>query len=300
MSRLDPVSLKLFVRVIETGTIAAAAESAHISSTAVSKRLSEMEAALQTPLLSRTNKGVEPTAAGLALLGLARGALHELDQVWVQMESFSTGVRGLVRMCASMSAITQFLAEPIRSFVAQHPQVQLQLEEKTSPLVAKAVAENAADIGIYLPVVHGPGLQVFPYRSDRLVVITPKGHPLALRKRVSIKDVLEFDLVGLHTGSAINIELSRAAQNMQRRLNLRIQVTSFDALSTMVSTGLGIGVMPEDVAKRHAKTVRLHIVPLSDESARRGFLLGVRSMEALPSAARLMVEHLLGSSSNRP
>lgn len=293
MNHLDPISLKLFLRVVETGTIAAAAESAHISATAVSKRLSEMEATLQTPLVSRTNKGVEPTAAGVALLKLARGALHELDQVRVQMESFSTGVRGLVRMCASMSAITQFLAEPLQSFVELHPQVQLQLEEKTSPLVAKAVADNAADIGIYLPVMQLPGLEVFPFRSDRLVVITPKGHPLARRKRVALKDLLEFDLVGLHSSSAINTELNRTAQNMHRMLNLRIQVTSFDALSTMVSTGLGLGVMPADVAERHAKTIPLCIVALSDESANRGFLLGVRSMEALPSAAQLMVKHLL-------
>lgn len=299
MSRLDPVSLKLFVRVVETGTIAAAAEDAHISSTAVSKRLSELEADLQTPLLSRTNKGVEPTVAGLALLRLARGALHELDQVWMQMEHFSTGVRGLVRICASMSAITQFLAEPIHSFAATHPGVQVQLEEKTSPLVAKAVAENSADIGIYLPVTKGPDLEVFAYRSDQLVVIAPKGHPLARRRKVSFKDLLEFELVGLHTSSAINIELSRAAQDMQRSLNVRIQVTSFDALTTMVSTGLGIGVMPVEVAKRHAKTTPLHIVPLADAAAKRDFVLGVRSLETLPSAARLMADHLLGIRNTR-
>ena len=293
MSRLDPTSLELFVRVVESGKISAAAESAHISSAAVSKRLSEMEVALRTPLFTRTNKGVEPTAAGLALLKLARGVLHELDQIWMQMASFSTGTRGLVRICASMSAITQFLAEPLKSFVAQHPDVQLQLEEKTSPLVAKTVAENAADIGIFLPVVQGRTLEEFPFRHDRLVAITPKGHPLARRKRVAFKDLLEFELVGLHTSSAINVELSRIAQSVQRPLQLRFQVTSLDALTTMVSAGLGVGVMPSEVAKRHARTVPLQILPISDESARRHFLLGVRSMESLPEAARLMVKHLL-------
>ena len=300
MTLLDPISLKFFVRVIETGTIAAAAESEHISATAVSKRLSDMEDALQTPLLLRTNKGIEPTSAGLALVQLARGALHELEQVGIQMESFSSGVRGLVRVCASMSAITQFLAAPIQAFAADNPKVQLRLEEKTSPLVAKAVAENAADIGIYLPVVHGPGLEVIPFKSDRLVAIAATNHPIAKRKKVAFHDLLDFDLVGLHTGSAINIELNRTAQNMQRSLRTRIQVTSFDALSTMVSTGLGIGVMPEAVAKRHAKTIPLQIIPLSDESAQRHFLLGVRSLEALPAAAKLMVDYLRGLEPKRP
>ena len=63
MPRLDPASLKLFVRVVEEGTVAAAASCEHIAAAAVSKRLSEIESALRTPLLLRTNKGVEPTAA---------------------------------------------------------------------------------------------------------------------------------------------------------------------------------------------------------------------------------------------
>lgn len=293
MSRLDPVSLRLFIRVAETGTIAAAAGAEHVSSTAVSKRLSELEAVLRTPLLTRTNKGVEPTAAGVALLRLARGALHELDQVWSEMENFSSGVRGVIRVCASMSAITQFLAQPLKSFITKHPEVQLQLEEKTSSLVARSVAENAADVGVYLPIVLGPDLEVFPYRSDRLVAIVPKDHPLARRKQVAMYELLVFDIVGLHTGSAINIELARVAQIAQRPLNLRIQVTSLDALSVMVSTGLGVGVMPEWVAYRQAKTTPLKIITITDPGATRQFRIGVRRLDALPPAARLLVDHLL-------
>lgn len=293
MSRLDPVSLRLFVKVVETGTIAAAAQAEHVSSTAVSKRLSELESVLQTPLLSRTNKGVEPTSAGVALLRLARGALHELDQIWSEMENFSSGVRGIVRVCASMSAITQFLAEPLKTFIDKYPEVELQLEEKTSSLVAKAVAENAADVGVYLPIVQEPELEVFPYRSDRLVAIVPKGHSLARRKSIALRELLGFDIVGLHTGSAINFELARVAQSVQKPLNLRIQVTSLDALSVMVSTGLGVGVMPEWVARRQAKTTPLQIIELTDESAHRHFRVGVRRVDALPTATRLLLDHLL-------
>ena len=63
MLRLDPTSLKLFVRMVEEGAIAAAADREHIAAAAISKRLSEIESLLRTPLLMRTNQGVEPTAA---------------------------------------------------------------------------------------------------------------------------------------------------------------------------------------------------------------------------------------------
>src|SRR5690349_6042697 len=83
--RLDPTSLRLFVRIVEEGTIARAAEREHIAAAAVSKRMSELEDTLRTPLLIRTNKGVEATAAGRVLLRLARSVLHQLDQIYAEM-----------------------------------------------------------------------------------------------------------------------------------------------------------------------------------------------------------------------
>jgi DNA-binding transcriptional LysR family regulator len=292
MSRLDPTSLKLFVRVVEEGTIAAAAGREHIAAAAVSKRLSEIESALGTPLLKRTNKGVEPTAAGLALLALARRALHELDQIPVQMRSYTSGVRGLVRICASMSAITQFLPADIKSFLTAHPDVQVQLEETISDVVTKAVAEHSADIGVFTAAPHGQQLKTFPYHSDRLVLCTPSDHPLAARTELSFIEALDHDIVGLHTGSAINLQLGWAASLAERPFSLRIQVTSFDALCMMISCGLGIGVLPEAVARRNAATLDLRLVPLTDSWAHREFRICVRSSEALPVATRLLTKHL--------
>ena len=94
--KLDPTSLKLFVSVVEEKTIAAAADREHIAAAAVSKRMTELESTLRTKLLTRTNKGVEPTAAGTALLGLARQALRELDEVFFQMQDYARGTRGQI------------------------------------------------------------------------------------------------------------------------------------------------------------------------------------------------------------
>lgn len=98
---LDPTSLRLFVAVVEEQSIAKAAEREHIAAAAISKRISELEDALRTELLTRTNKGVEPTAAGIALLRLARHALHVLKDVHAQMLDFATGTRGQIRIYAN-------------------------------------------------------------------------------------------------------------------------------------------------------------------------------------------------------
>ncbi len=290
--KLDPTSLKLFVCVVEEGTIAAAAERSHIAAAAVSKRISELEAALRTQLLMRTNKGVEPTAAGTALLSLARRALHELDEVFFQMQDYAGGTRGQVRLFANISAITQFLPREIEAFVGKHPHVEVQLEERISTLVTKAVAENAADIGIVTMLPTEQSLETFPYHSDHLTLITPKEHPLARRRSVSFGDTLEFHYVGLHTGSAINLQLTKAAAELNQRLKLRIQVTGYDALCFMVEAGLGVAVLPEAIAKRYAKTIRIRAVRLDEPWAQRELRICVRAYGALPVAARLLVDHL--------
>ncbi|MFD0669203.1 LysR family transcriptional regulator [Ramlibacter sp. MAHUQ-53] len=292
MQRLDPVSLKLFVRVIEAGTIAAAADSEHIAAAAVSKRLAEIEAHLGTQLLVRTNKGVEPTAAGLALQALARRALHELDQIPVQMQGYASGVRGLVRVCASMSAITQFLPADIRSFRDQYPGVQVQLEERTSTRVTRLVADNAADLGIYNSAPHDPALATLPYHRDRLVVCAPRPHPLAARASVRFEDIAAEEIIGMHTGSAIGGLLSRAAGAIERPLRMRMQVTSFDALCMMVHNRLGVGVLPDTVARRNAVTLDIAVVPLEDAWARREFTIAMRQDESTLLAARLLASHL--------
>ena len=292
MLRLNPTSLKLFVRVVEEGTIAGAAESEHIAAAAVSKRLSEIEATLGVALLMRTNKGVEPTAAGSALLTLARRALHELEQIPVQMQSYASGVSGVVRVSASMSAITQFLPADIKSFLTAYPGVQLHLEEKLSSAAAKAVAENSADIGIFTDTPHGAQVETFQYHTDRLVLCVPKGHRFAAKTELSFAQTLDEDIVGMHSGSAIGLQLSRAASLAQRMFNLRIQVTSFDALCMMISCGLGIGVLPKAVARRNAAKLDIALVNLSDAWAHREFKICVRASETLPVAVRLLVEHL--------
>ncbi|UTW09346.1 LysR family transcriptional regulator [Pseudomonas benzenivorans] len=288
----DPTSLKLFVRVVEEGTIAAAAEKEFIAAAAVSRRISELESTLNTQLLLRTNKGVEPTAAGVALLNLARRALHELEAVYVQMQDYASGVRGHIRVFANISAITQFLPRELKDFLAEHPQVEIHLEEKISTAVTRAVADNAADIGIYTPGSHPPGVEVFGYHPDTLAVIVAEDHPLSARPRLTLDEMLDYDFVGLHAGSAINTLIQGVASERERAVQLRMQVTGYDVLCLMVEAGHGIGVLPEAVARLHAPALKLRIIPLDETWARRELKICVRRYDALPVAARLLVDHL--------
>ena len=290
--KLDPVSLKLFVAVMEEGSIADAAQREYLATSAVSKRISELEAALNVSLISRSNRGIAPTAAGYALVGMARGVLQDLDEIALQMRSYAAGTRGHVRIFANISAITQFLPNEIESFLAVHPQVEVRLEERISSAIVKAVAENTADVGLITVGDYGQEVEYLPYHQDNLMVVVPSGHALAKKRTIRFEEALQYEFVGAHTGSAINNALGRAASEAGMPLRMRIQVTSYDALCLMVAAGLGIGVLPRQSASLYLKALKLRGITLAEPWAKRELAICVRAYASLPVAARLLVDHL--------
>ena len=290
--KLDPVSLRLFVAVMEEGTIAAAAQREHLAPAAVSKRISELEAALDTVLFVRSNKGTQSTAAAHTLLGLARNVLHGLDDIAEQMAGFGAGLRGHVRVFANISAITQFLPDDLRSFMEAAPMVQVHLQERISTSIARAVADSTADIGILNAGEYGEALKFLPYRQDELVLIVPRSHALARRRRLHLREALAHEFVGAHPGSVMNDLLHRAASEAGLPLRLRIQVSGYDAMALMVAAGMGVGVLPRLSARLYLSSLGIRAVALDDPWATRQLVLAVRDLEALSPAARTLVKHL--------
>jgi DNA-binding transcriptional LysR family regulator len=290
--RIDPKTLKLFTSVVEFGTIAAAARHEHIASSALSKRISDLERTIGVPLVSRGNTGVTATPAGLRLFNLSRRVLNDFDGVFEQMREYASGTRGLVRIFANISAITQFLPYELQSFLAVHPGVQLHLEDETSSAIIQAIADNAADVGILVSGDASDDLEYFPYRQDELALIAPVAHPVASRKAVRFSETLDFDYVGLHTTSNTNVQLLNAASATRRSLKTPVRVRSYDALCLMVEAGLGLGVLPRTIAESYARALRLKVLKLNEPWASRTLAVCVRSYAALPEAARLFVDQL--------
>lgn len=292
--RIDLTSLQLFVAVCELGSIGRAAEREFIAASAVSKRLSDLEATLETPLLYRHTRGVKLTPAGESLLHHARSVLFSLEKMQAELSEYADGVRGHVRIHANISAIVQFLPEDLGSFSEEHPQVKIDLEEHLSTEVLRAVQEGAADLGICnVATPAGHELQTLPYRHDELVVIVPRGHALARRRKaVAFEDTLDFDHVGLHTNSSIYIAMREAAAAAGRTIRLRIHVTGLDAMCRMIHNRLGIGVMPRRAFTLMHGVGDLDCVALDDAWARRDIRLVARDFSTLPLTARLLVDHL--------
>ena len=290
--RFDLTTLNLVLAIADTRSITRGAEREALALAAASKRLSDLEARLGVALFERRARGVEPTEAGRALVRHVRSLNMQLHALQSEVVEFAHGIKGHLRIVASAGAISECLPPDLAAFLQAHPQIRISLEDQTSAEVQAAVAEGRADVGIFVPPLLDNRLRTHLYRTASLAAIVPVGHVLARRKAVRFEALLDHDIVGLHHGAAAH-ELMRAeAEGQGRPLKARLQVRGFDAIAQLVEAGLGVAVMPAEVAARLAQVFQLKVLCLDETWAQRRYLLAVREQEVLPTVVQRFVDAL--------
>jgi DNA-binding transcriptional LysR family regulator len=290
--QIDLTDLRLFLHIVDAASITRGAERVHLALPSASARVRNIERALGIALLDRQPRGVRPTAAGQALAHHARVVLQQMAQLHADLGEYAHGLKGHVRLLANTAAITEFLPEALAGYLAANPRIDIDLEERLSYEIVRAIAEGLADIGIVADTVDLGALETRPFRPDRLVLVVPRGHRLASRARVAFREVIDQPFVGLSADSALQDYLGEHAARAGRRLTLRVRLRSFEAMCRMVERGVGLAVMPETAVRRSRRAMAIRAIPLTDAWALRNLLLCVRNLEALPAHARRLVDHL--------
>jgi DNA-binding transcriptional LysR family regulator len=294
--RFDLIDLRLYARVVEGGSITAGAESMRMALAAASSRLLAMEDSLGSPLLVRANRGVQPTAAGHALLLHARTLLQQLERLKADLGQLGGAVHSQVQLWCNTVAMHEYIPDLLGGYLVEHPHINVALQERPGPEVVRAISEGAADIGIVREGTDVFELQTHAFRPDRLVLVTPPGHALAAAAEcgpVALGQADGCDVVGLQRGIALqDIWDSHVAQR-GRRLNYRVRVGSFDAQCRLVARGAGVAVMPSTSARRHARRLDIRIVELADAFTDSALRLCVRDRAALAPHVQTLVDELL-------
>jgi len=288
----DLSDLRLFAAIADEGNLTRGAARVHTSVSAASTRVKHLEERLGVKLLHRTSHGVTLSAAGEAFAHQARLVMNQIEHLNSDLGEYARGLKGQLRLFANTTAVTEFLPQVLGRFLATHPDVNIDLKEHLSSEIVRAVRDGQADVGIVASTAGTQGLEVRPYREDRLVVVVPQNHRLADSAGVLFADTLAYDHVGLHEGSAIHAFLQEMAGDLNRRMKLRIQVGNFEASCRMVESGVGVSVMPASAALRYRKYVSVRVLPLQDVWSRRSLQICARKFDRLPKFARQLVELL--------
>ena len=289
MAPFDSVTARLILLLAETGSIGRAAEREGIASSAVSRRVSDLEARLGVVLFDRSAHGVRLTKAGEAYAEGCRTVLRSIADLDAIMDDFGSGQRGSLRLACTSSALTGRLPELLAQFAARHGGIEIAISEMGAAKALLALDEGQADIAIVSDNYDFARFEIRPFEDERVWVLAPPDHPLAARieprKALPFEATLPHAIVGIHHAGSLDRLLTEAARKSGRVLEEALRVESFPALVRMVEAGFGIGFLRSTSLHLLAGT-DLVCAPLSDPWALRQLLLARRKSSPLSAGMK--------------
>ncbi len=289
----DLTSARLFIAVVEEGSIAAAARRENTAASAVSKRMADLEARFGRPLLRRHPSGVEATAAGTVFLRHARDILRQAAELEAAMRALGTQVEGHIRLSASETSLVGILPDSLGRFLATNPGITIALDEGLNRDVLQALEAGEADLGVLAAEVLPPGLWSHPCFRDQLVAVMRPDHPLAAYPGVTFAELFDHEVIGQDPRGALGALLRHHAARLGRRFRSRVSADGYDVVCRLAQQGLGIGIVAEGSAVFFAPGMGLARVAILDEWARRAHrVCGLRPEAGLSRPARLLLDHL--------
>jgi DNA-binding transcriptional LysR family regulator len=232
------------------------------------------------------------TAAGESLLEHARTIIHNVDAMRGDLAAYASGVRARVHLLANTSGLAEHLPKALAVFLREHPDINVDVEERESTDIAAAIATGAADLGFAAEHALPDNLERFLFSEDRLMLVAARRGEFAGRRQIDFQELAKRDFVGLTNSTALQVHISKHAARLGVRLRFRARLRDFDAICQMVAAGVGIAVVPEAAAKRCAQSMPIATIKIRDSWANRKLAICARTFNTLPRPAKQLVEHL--------
>ncbi len=232
---MDLVLIRSLIAVADAGSITEAAEQVHVSQSALSRRLQQLETDLGTRLLVRGRHGVELTDLGRQVLEAGRSIVARYDAVRRSIVEQQNLERGIVRIGGGATVTSFMLPAAIASFQSRYPGIRFHVKEAGSSEIAASVASGELELGILTLPLAGRDLETEVLVSDRIVLVSRSDHPLADRRDLEAGDLEGLPFVAFEPGSAIRQHIDAALRDAAVHVDVVMELRSIPTILRMVS-----------------------------------------------------------------
>ncbi len=258
--------LRSFVAVVEEGSITRAAGRVHIAQQSLSQQMRTLETQLGAPLLTRSSRGVTPTAVGEVLLREARALLSHADRATEAVRRATQGATGVLRV-GFLTTVAHDLMPPIlRAFAAHHPEIALETEDLAIAALVAGVRDGHLDAGLSRPPLVDD-VVAEPVSDEPVAAVLPAGHRLSDRGELTLADLAGEPWVLTPRSSwppwHRKYDADFAAAGYRPRVVQR--GTTPQALLALVAAGVGVTRLP--LSSRNLRVDGVTFVPLAGERA---------------------------------
>ena len=247
---MDNQNLKAFITVANSGSFSESAEQLHLTQSAISKRIAQLEHQIGKKLFDRIARQVTLTEAGTELLPRALRILQEYENALQAINDLSGEASGTLRLAISHHLGLHRLPPVLKQFAQQYPKVTLDIEFMDSEKAYEQVLHGQSEVAIItLALESHHNIHSQKIWNDPLRFICAQDHPLATLTKPELKDLAEYPIIlpGLNTYTG------RIIQNLfqQEGIPLKAPMSTnyLETISTMVEIGLGWSVLPETLVK---------------------------------------------------
>ena len=283
-------SLRMFCDVVETGSFSRAAQLNHVTQSAVSQQIRALETRYEQRLLSRSARAVTPTPAGERLFRGCKEILTRFAEVELEIREQASEVSGACNVSTIYSVGLHELQNLQRQLLKTHPKVNLRLNYRRSDQVYDDVILGAADLGLVAYPAPRAGVDVIPFREDKLAIIFPPNHPLAQKQKLSMAAVAGSPFIAFDREAPSRKGIDKLFRDKGLELNPTMEMDNVETIKRAVELGLGISVLPLPTVKPELALGTLITRPFSEGSFTRPIGILVRKGKYLARAAQAVLD----------
>ncbi len=276
--------IRAFVTVANAGNFTRAAARLHLSQPALTVQIRRLEETVGARLFDRNSRTVALTQTGRELLPLLQRSLDDMERVLRDARALGDGSSGTVRLACLPTFAASALPDLIQAFRKRVPQAQFQIRDVVASTVNALVRNEEADIGLTGGDTFDAALEVLVEGADRLVVVCPKDHTLARKRRVSVSDVAASPLVLTAQGTSVRSVVDAALEQAGCAPEIACEPTYMMTAVAMVRGGLGVTILPATAREVLAER-DLIAKPIDDPAFVRPIALIKKRGRTLPRVA---------------
>ena len=283
-------SLKMFVDVVETGSFSRAAQLNHVTQSAVSQQIRALESRYEQRLLSRSARQVTPTPAGDRLFRGCKEILARFSEVEQEITEQAAEVSGTCAVSSIYSVGLHELHTIQRELLRSHPKVNFRLNYRRSDQVYDDVILGAADLGLVAYPQLRAGVDIVPFREDKLTVILPPGHPLASKAKVTMAALAACPFIGFDREAPSRKGIDKLFRDKGIELQTTMEMDNVETIKRAVELGLGVAILPSPTVQQEATSGMLITKALAEGVFTRPIGILVRKGKYLSRAAQAVLD----------
>ena len=286
---MDFDQLEAFLEVARHGSFSRAAEKRFRTQPAISSQIRTLEEEVGARLFDRSGGRVALTAAGKAFLRYAEDTVYSRKSIISALADIERVPSGEIVVGANEATCLHILPEVFAHFKKVHPGVGVQISRLERAKILESVIDNSVDFGVVSVPVDDKRLTVINIHRDELVIIVPKGHPLAWAKDATIADAARYPLLLPKIGRTREV-IQSLFDERHLKPKISMELDSSELLKRFVAAGIGIGFIAKSNVVEDVKAGVLAAIPMAGASIRRDLALVFRKDKSLSRAARAFIE----------